>query len=121
MSVPYLPDLGMNITRANKKNIQKGTAAAKKREKKKVYKSLYYLIFFSAESLCVGVAASNNTVYMYIPGSVRCNVVYLPYLEVCYRPGIHLSIHLSRAAIFLCRFFLSFLSFFSHYHHYHLS
>lgn len=34
----------MNITRADKKNIQKGTAAAKKRKEKKfikVYKSLY--------------------------------------------------------------------------------
>lgn len=75
----------MNITRADKKNIQKGTAAAKKNKK-------VCIIFFSAESLCVGVTASNNTVYMYIPGSVRCNVVYLPYLEVCYRPGIHPSI-----------------------------
>lgn len=99
----------MNITRADKKNIKKALLQ-RKREKK------VCIIFFSAESLCVGVAASNNTVYMYIPGSVRCNVVYLPYLEVCYRPGIHPS----RVAIFLFVKFFSFFAFFSHphYHHY---
>lgn len=81
----------MDIIRADKKNIQKGTAAAKKRKKK------FVSSFFSAESLCVGVAASNDTVYMYIPGSVRCNVVYLPlpYLTLqTWHPPIHPSIHL---------------------------
>lgn len=77
----------MNITRAEKRKIFKRHCCGEKEQKK------FVSIFFSTESLCVGVAASNNTVYMYIPGSVRCNVVYLPYLEVCYRPGIHPSIH----------------------------
>lgn len=84
----------MSITRAEKRKISKRHCCGEKEQK-----SLYHL--FSAESLCVGVAASNNTVYMYIPGSVRCNVVYLPYLEVCYRPGIHPSIHLSTVSIHL--------------------
>lgn len=76
----------MNITRADKKNIQKGTAA----KKSQVHKSC---ITFSAESLCGGRRQQLHRIHVrYIPGSVRCNVVYLPYLEVCYRPGIHSSI-----------------------------
>lgn len=104
----------MNITRADKKNIQKGTAAAKKRKKK----FIKVCIIFFLQNLCVGVAASNNTVYIHVPGSVRCNVVYLPTLPYPYvtdlasiHPSIHLSIHPSRAAIFsFCQFFFSLLS-----------
>lgn len=65
----------------------------------KEQKSLYYV--FSAESLCVGVAAS-NTVYTY---RVQYGVMSCIYLTLPYVTDLA-SIHPSRVVIFsFCQFF----------------
>lgn len=53
----------MNIIRADKKNIQKGTAAAKKRTKKD--KSLYQSFFLQNLSVCGGYRQQQHRIHVH--------------------------------------------------------
>lgn len=54
----------MNITRADKKNIQKDTAAAKKRKEKKFIKVCINL-FFCRISLCRGYRQQQHRIHVH--------------------------------------------------------